>query len=115
MLSSRNGARHLNRVMDGFAALHAPEGGWKMIAVDNASTDGTGDILRSYAGRMPLTVLTEATPGKNRALECAQGDFYIFVDDDVIVLSDWLKAWREAADSHLEYDLFAGCTRPRWP
>ena len=119
MLSSRNGARHLGRVMDGFAALHAPEGGWKMVAVDNASTDGTGEVLRSYTDRMPLTVLTEPLPGKNRALnralEQAEGDFYIFVDDDVIVHRDWLKAWRETADAHPEYDLFAGCTRPSWP
>jgi glycosyltransferase involved in cell wall biosynthesis len=119
MLASRNGARHLKRVMDAFAALQAPEGGWKLIAVDNASTDGTGDVMRAYAGRLPLTVLTEPMPGKNRALnralELAEGDFYIFADDDVVVGRDWLVAWREAADAHPDYDLFAGCTKPLWP
>lgn len=38
------------------------------MAVDNGSTDGSGDLLRSAAGRLPLTVLTEPAKGKNRAL-----------------------------------------------
>ena len=119
MFSSRNGGGHLKRMMDGFSALRAPSGGWKLIAVDNGSTDGSGDVMRSYADRIPLTVITEMTPGKNRALnralDLAEGDFYIFTDDDVVVQNDWLEKWREIADSHQDYDLFAGCVRPLWP
>lgn len=119
MFSSRNGSRYLNRMMDSLVAAREPAGGWKLIAVDNGSTDGTGDILRSYQGRLPVTVLTEPAAGKNRALnralELAEGDFFIFTDDDVIVCPDWLVAWREAANAYPDYDLFAGCTRPLWP
>ena len=79
-----------------------PRGGWRLIAVDNASTDGTGDLMRSYADRLPIVVLHEPQAGKNRALnraiEVAEGDFYVFTDDDVLVGENWLAAWRDVAE-----------------
>jgi glycosyltransferase involved in cell wall biosynthesis len=101
------------------AAAEAPSGGWKLIAVDNASTDATPQILRSFADRLPLTVLSEPVAGKNRALNLAlgeaQGDLFVFCDDDVLVAPDWLTQWRAAADAHPEFALLAGATRPHWP
>ena len=125
MFSSHNGGNDLTKMLDGLTKLQVPAGGWKLIAVDNASTDGSGEIMRSYADRLPITVLYEPVNGKNRALNLAldhaEGDFYILTDDDVIVRDDWLVRWRDAADSQTSFDLFAGFTRsilpyqpPRW-
>ena len=106
-------------MLDGLARVESPPGGWQLLAVDNVSTDGSGDVMRSYAGRLPITVLHEPEKGKNRglnrALDLAKGDFYVFTDDDVIVPPDWLMQWRKIADAQPEYDLFAGQTRPLWP
>jgi hypothetical protein len=119
MFASRNGAAVLPRTLDSLAAARAPEGGWKLIAVDNASTDNSGELMRAYCDRLPLTVLEEPAAGKNRALnralEEAEGDLYVFCDDDVVVAEDWLVKWREAADAHPECDLFGGATLPLWP
>ena len=119
IFASRNGAQVLERTLESLARARAPRGGWKLIAVDNASTDNTFEILKSFEARLPLTVLQEGVPGKNRslnkALEIAQGDFYVFCDDDVIVAPDWLEAWRKAADEQTDFDLFAGSTLPHWP
>ena len=119
MFSSRNGSAVLPRVLDAMTRAHPPAGGWKVIAVDNASTDNSAEIMRAYRDRLPITVLSEPVPGKNRglnrALELAEGDFYIFCDDDVVVAEDWLVQWREAADSHAAYDLFGGRVEPLWP
>jgi glycosyltransferase involved in cell wall biosynthesis len=119
MFSTANGGRDLERMLNGLTEVVAPSGGWRLIAVDNASTDGSGDIMRSYAGRLPITVLTQPLRGKNRALNLAldqaEGDFYIFTDDDVVVHKDWLVKWRRVADAQASYDLFAGFTRPLWP
>src|SRR5690606_12581375 len=71
LLSSHNGGDDLKRMLDGLMGCRAPRGGWRLVAVDNASTDGTGEILRSYADRLPLTILYEPQPGKNRALNRA--------------------------------------------
>lgn len=106
-------------MLDGLTRLQAPPGGWELIAVDNASSDGSADVMRSYADRLPITVLHEPVNGKNRALnralDVAQGDFYVFTDDDIIVSEDWLIQWRAAADAQPSFDLFAGCTLPLWP
>lgn len=119
IFSTCNGGNDLKRMLDSLTQLQAPPGGWKLITVDNASSDGTGDVMRSYADRLPITVLTEPISGKNRALNralgLAEGDFYIFTDDDVVVREDWLIKWREIADAQPSYDLFAGFTRPLWP
>ena len=119
MFSTRNGSAVLPRVLEAMTRARPPTGGWKVIAVDNGSTDDSADLLRTYQTRLPLTVLDEPVPGKNRglnrALEIAEGDFFVFCDDDVVVAEDWLVKWREAADIHAGYDLFGGRVEPLWP
>lgn len=115
IFASHNGGEDLKGMLDGMTRLAPPPGGWELIAVDNASSDGTGAVLRSYADRLPITVLDEPAKGKNRALnralEIARGDFHIFTDDDVLVPEDWLVQWHAAAKANPGYDLFAGRTR----
>ncbi len=119
IFSSHNGGDDLRRTLDSITKVEAPPGGWRLIAVDNASTDGTGDLLRSYEDRIPLTVLLEPRPGKNialnRAIDIADGDLYVFTDDDVVVRTDWLAQWRAVADAQPDYELFAGRTQALFP
>lgn len=119
MFSCFNGGSDLRRMLDSFARLQSPPGGWRLIAVDNASSDRSGDVMRSYADQLPITVLSEPRKGKtvalNRALKLAEGDLFVFTDDDVIVLPDWLVKWRDVADALPDFDLFAGRIRPLWP
>ncbi|MFZ1989580.1 MAG: glycosyltransferase [Alphaproteobacteria bacterium] len=119
ILSSRNGAAVLRQTLDGLVAMTTPAERWKLVAVDNASSDNTQEVLQSYQDRLPITVLSEPAPGKNkavnRALDHAEGDLYVFCDDDIIVAKDWLIKWREVADTHEECDLFAASVLPCWP
>jgi glycosyltransferase involved in cell wall biosynthesis len=119
MFSSRNGGPVLDRTLTALARAEVPRDGWKLVAVDNASTDATGSIIESYRGRLPLTLLREPECGKNRALnralEHAEGDLFIFCDDDVVVAPDWLVRWRQVADEHPRYAMFAGASEPLWP
>src|SRR4051812_9217289 len=68
LFSTFNGADTLPVMMESLTRLNPPPGGWKLVAVDNGSTDGSGDLLLSFSGRLPLTVLSEPAKGKNRAL-----------------------------------------------
>jgi cellulose synthase/poly-beta-1,6-N-acetylglucosamine synthase-like glycosyltransferase len=119
IFSSYNGGSDLSRMLDSLVQMKPPPGGWELIAVDNASTDGTGALMRSYAGRLPITVLEEPVKGKNRALNRAlsraQGDLCVFTDDDVLVCEDWLGAWQAVADAQPGHDMFAGLTRALFP
>lgn len=119
MLSSRNGAPVIGQTLDSMCRLHTPAGGWKLIVVDNGSADDTGEILRKYSNRLPLTILSEKRPGKNRALNLAlkeaEGDLYIFCDDDVIAAANWLVKWQEVTNGRPGFDLFSGATEALWP
>ena len=61
-------------------------GGWKLVIVDNASTDGTRDVIRQFEASLPVTCCEEPLAGKNRALlrglREAEGDLFVFSDDD---------------------------------
>ncbi len=119
IFSSFNGEATVGRLLAACCELDAPLGGWHLIAVDNGSTDRTGTIMRSFAERLPITVLNVARRGKNRALNeaitHARGTLFVFTDDDVIPDRRWLCAFDEAARAHPEYGLFGGAILPRWP
>src|SRR3954469_9397447 len=107
LFSTFNGVDTLPLMLESLTRLTPPPGGWKLVAVDNGSTDGSGDLLRSFAGRLPLTVLSEPAKGKNRALnrgleitegDLAGGDLVVLTDDDIVAEADWLTAWASVAD-----------------
>lgn len=119
VFATRNRAASLPRVLEAFAALASPPGGWKLLVVDNGSTDDTRAVLASHAGRLPLTVLDCPRPGKNRALNTAlphlAGDLTVWTDDDVLPDRDWLVRLRQTADLHPHATMFGGTVLPDWP
>ena len=118
LFATRNRAAALAPVLESFTRLAAPQGGYKLIVVDNGSTDGTPQLLRSYAERLPLTALEEPLAGKNRALNTAlphlQGALIVLTDDDVLPQVDWLVRLQQAAFDHPEIALFGGTVLPHW-
>lgn len=119
LFATRNRAAALPRVLERFAALRAPPGGWKLVVADNGSTDGTIEVLRGFAHRLPLEIIDAPRPGKNAALNAAlgriEGDLSVQTDDDVLPCADWLVAHRQAADAQPDRLLFGGTVEPEWP
>jgi len=118
IFATRNGMRTLPYVLDAYLRLQLPEGGWKLVVVDNGSIDSTREIVASYSDRLPLTPLCEETPGKNAALNAAlariEGDLVVLTDDDALPDPAWLVRMRSAADSQPAFSLFGGVVLPRW-
>lgn len=116
LFATHNGARTLPRMMAALERLEAPARRWRIVAVDNASTDETAAILADAATRLPMTVLTCAIPGKLPALKmgaaAATGDLVVFTDDDVEPVPGWLRAYEAAADAHPEAGFFGGPITP---
>ncbi len=113
-----NGSDSLPLMLESLTKILPPEGGWKLVAVDNASTDNSILILESYLDKLPLTILTEKNQGKNAALNTGiqhiEGDLVVFTDDDVVVDPLWLKELALEATLKQDFDVFAGLILPFW-
>lgn len=118
LVATHNGARTLPHVLQGYQHLTAVPGGWKLVIVNNASTDNTRDVICGFASSLPLTYCEEPRRGKNHALLTglreAEGDLFVFSDDDATPDAEWLATLRRAADEHPDFDMFAGAIRARW-
>ncbi|MCP5367249.1 MAG: glycosyltransferase family 2 protein [Hyphomicrobiales bacterium] len=118
LLATFNGARTLPATLQAMTRLRPPEGGWKLVVVDNNSRDDSRRIIEGFADRLPLTYAFEERRGKNaalnRGLDSVEGDLVVFTDDDTLPAEDWLCAFREAADGHPDHDVFAGRILPAW-
>jgi hypothetical protein len=118
LMATRNRASILRQTLEAFCSIGEPRSGWKVVIVDNGSTDQTPAVLASFLDRLPLQVLSEPVVGKNSALNTGlahvEGDLTVFTDDDSFPHTDWLIELRNAADSQLEYVMFAGAVVPRW-
>lgn len=103
IFASHNGARTLPRMLAALRRLDPPRRPWRVIAVDNASTDSTAQLLREATADLPLAPLYCAEPGKMPALKtgaaAVQGDLVLFTDDDVEPVPSWLTAYEAVADA----------------
>jgi glycosyltransferase involved in cell wall biosynthesis len=118
LMATHNGARTLPTVLDAYCKLGSVSDGWKLVVVNNGSTDSTQEIIESFAQKVPLTCIFEGKKGKNAALNTGlayvEGDLVVLTDDDAVPRSDWLVQLRRAADSQPSFAMFAGAIVPRW-
>lgn len=72
----------------------------EIILIDNASTDGTADYLRTLAD---VKVISNATNlgfagGCNTGIRAASGEWVVILNNDVIVAPGWIDGMLDAAD-----------------
>ncbi len=119
VFASFNGEGTLPIMLEAFCKLLIPDSGWEIIAVDNASTDQTANIIKSYQTKLPIRYLYEPIAGKNNALNLAlsviRGQLIVFTDDDVVPDRNWLFSINTCAESHPDFAIFGGAIKPLWP
>ena len=118
LLATRNRSHVFESVLASFSNLRPPSSGWRLVVVDNGSTDSTQQVIDSFRNRLPLHCLVEPRPGKNLALNtglsAAEGDLVVLTDDDVFPQQDWLILLRNAANARPDFSIFGGSILPRW-
>ena len=80
---------------------------YEVIVVDNCSTDGTADEIRSLCDDHPnLRYIYENRLGlavaRNTGWQSAKGDYVAFLDDDAMAESNWLEVAQSLIDRHLD-------------
>jgi glucosyl-dolichyl phosphate glucuronosyltransferase len=102
-----------------------PDIEWRVLIVNNNSTDATPGVLRTFSTRLPLRDIFEPQPGlanaRNRAVRETTADYLVWTDDDVLVDPDWLAAYSRAFATWPDAAFFGGPiepwfegTPPRW-
>jgi len=97
-------------------------GTWEVVVSDNASTDATREIVRSFQEKDSRLVLADAVHGRgagyarNEGSRVARGESLVFCDADDVVGDGWVAARGEALRSH---EFVAGALRfdllnPEW-
>ena len=78
-------------------------GDFEIVVVDDASTDGTGDVLAAFAGQGLRVVRHGERRGYvaavNGGLAAARGEYVAFLDDDDLWLPEKLERQVEALDA----------------
>ncbi len=119
LLATHNGAGTLRRVLDAYTRLDTTGIQWRVVVVDNASTDGTPGLLEEYSRQLPLVALRTEKRGKNLALNLGlahcTGDLVVLTDDDSVPETTWLQTWLATARAHADFDVFGGSIQPLWP
>jgi L-malate glycosyltransferase len=118
LMATHNGAPTLPRVLERYTALHMPHAEWKLVIVDNASSDATPDIVARFSRLLPIRYVHEARRGKNIALNAGlrhvEGELVVFTDDDAIPESDWLERLSESAQRNPGFAMLGGTIKPMW-
>ncbi len=74
---------------------------YEIIVVDNASSDGTVEYLKSQ--KDIRTIINEQNvgfpAGCNQGIEIAKGDYIVLLNNDVIVTDDWLEGMIECSNA----------------
>lgn len=91
-----NVAPYLRACLDSLLAQTLTD--WEAICVDDGSTDGSGEILDGYASRFSSStfrVIHQANAGegaaRNRALDCATGEWIVYLDSDDVLRDSMLE------------------------
>src|SRR5271155_1594923 len=100
-----NRRESLRTALGSLAQLRAPaDSPWELIVVDNNSSDGTPEVVKSFGAGSSFCVqyVFETNQGqshaRNAGINAARGDIVAFTDDDVTVDSGWLCELQKVFD-----------------
>lgn len=95
----------LRGTLEALMSLDYPSDEYEVVVVDDGSGDATGEVVRSFVGRAArLTYLAQPNSGvataRNRGAATAEGELLIFLDDDMLVQPNHVRAHLAAREAH---------------
>jgi glycosyltransferase involved in cell wall biosynthesis len=116
-----NRAKYLYDALASIASNDFPCNEYEIILVNNNSTDDTEEKCQQFVANFPdvnLRYCTESKQGlsfaRNKGIAESRGDFLVFLDDDVVVKSDYLRNLKTNLDNTPDLMAFGGKITPRF-
>lgn len=102
---------YLRRCLDSVAEQDPHDGTLDVIIIDDASTDGSREIVHEYCVKNPAWLMI--SHGENKGLSAARnsgidkaiGDYITFLDSDDKLLPGAVQAWKDAIKKHPDADI----------
>lgn len=97
IVATYNRAEEIRELLESALKLEFEPDEFEIVIVDDGSTDETASVIGEFEKKVPFSlryiVQDHAGPGaaRNRGMHEARGDYFIFVDSDVILPPRWLK------------------------
>ena len=107
IICTYNREKYIRPLLDSLAANDLLKSDYEILLVDNNCTDGTRAVCGEFAKANPgltFRYLTEPEQGlsaaRNKGIREAHGDILVYVDDDALVDSHYLRDYAEFFASH---------------
>jgi glycosyltransferase involved in cell wall biosynthesis len=124
LVCSHNDAAYLPRLFDSLRGQTAGPDAFRVIFVDNASTDDTRLVVAEHGHGLDVLYLYEPALGKNRAINLgysyARSEYVAHTDSDCAVAPDWVERILATIEA-VRPDLIGGAhlpyyvsKRPQW-
>lgn len=101
VIPALNAAHCIGAQLEALARQEVPYA-WEVVVSDNGSTDGTADVVMSFADRLPVRVTTAPERGharaRNAGARAARGRKLIYCDADDEVGPGWVVAMAAELD-----------------
>lgn len=119
IIPTYNRSAMLRTVLESLLKMDIPEHvEWEILVIDNNCTDDTAAVVAAAADRLPVRSVREEQQGlcfaRNRAIQEARFEHLIYLDDDIVVASTWVRGYLQALES-LNADAVVGPVNPVYP
>ena len=102
IIGTSNREKYIGPLLDSIAKNDYPTADYEIVLVDNNCTDNTHGVCEQFTVAHPevtLRYVVEPEQGlsaaRNKGIKEAKGDIIIYVDDDALVDSDYIRIYAE--------------------
>ena len=128
IICTYNRAKYIRPLLESIAANDLPKNEYEILLVDNNCTDNTREVCAAFTAAHPdvqFRYVVEPEQGlsaaKNRGIKEAKGDIIVYIDDDALIDTWYLRTYAEWFAAHPETMACGGpieplyeTTEPEW-
>ncbi|WDP90759.1 MAG: glycosyltransferase family 2 protein [Desulfobacter sp.] len=119
IIATYNRAAILDQTLEHFVNLDFNKSDYELIIIDNNSCDDTKHIVEKFSSKLPIVYAFEKRQGqnfaRNKAIEIANGELFVFTDDDITPQKNWLQEILSVTNRWTHVSIFGGRVLPVFP